>query len=407
MRNPAYRMVAVLLVLGLLGVTMGGCMRNNQVHAAQELDSQLMDAVMDFGLDLHRQVTLSNPGENIFLSPASVSMALHMTLNGARGSTREAMAQTLNLQDMTLDELNQANSELLTLFTATIPGVDISMANSLWARQGVAFNDGFLKANQDYYRARVEELDFDRPDAPSIINTWVKEETKGLIEEIIEEIEDDAVLFLINALYFKGSWSHPFDQELTRDAEFHSLDGVVTVPMMQMSRELDYLQEQDIQVVRLPYGEGRMSMYVILPQEGYSLEAFVAEITPDRWTAIVDGLSQVQLDLFLPRFGVEFKTELSNDLKALGMDIAFDARQADFGNMRPIPPNLFIGGVNHRTVVEVNEEGTEAAAVTSVEIKVESAAPEPVIMKVDRPFFFAIRDDLTGMMLFTGSVISP
>ena len=407
MRSPISKVVVALLLVSLVGTVVGGCARQEQVHAAEELDSRLINAVLDFGLALHRQVIQGDPGENVFLSPASVAMALHMTLNGAEGSTKDAMMETLRLQDMTVEELNKANSDLLTFFTAAIPGADISMANSLWAREGVSFNDHFLEVNREFYRSRVEQLDFDSPDAPAVINSWVEEETRGLIEEIIEEIEEDAVLFLINALYFKGSWTHPFDPERTREGDFYAGPETVGVPMMNMEESLGYLEEPRFQAVRLPYGQGRMSMYVFLPGEDLGLEGFLKDLTPDRWRDLMGAFGETEVNLSLPRFQVEFKAELSQALESMGMGIAFQPREANFGRMRPIPPNLFIGTVNHRAVVDVNEEGTEAAAATSVEIKVESAGPEPTFMKVDRPFFFAIQDDLTGMVLFTGTVVSP
>ncbi len=396
-----------VLVLGSLGL--GGCTTSREAHAATEIDSRLVGAGLGFGLSLHRQVAGDDPGENIFISPASVAMALHMTLNGAAGTTRDAMINTLELEDMTGEEINRANADLLTLFTAAIPGVDLALANSLWARQGVGFRSEFLAANEEYYRATVQELDFDDPSTLDTINSWVKDKTRGLIDEIIEEIEDDAVLFLINALYFKGDWAHPFDPDHTRDQVFYAGDGTEGLhPMMVMSQELRYLEHGEFQAVRLPYGDGRMSMYVFLPVPGAGLGTFYDILTPQSWAGWMSEFQKTQVDLSLPRFRMEFEIDLAEALKALGMDVAFRVTDANFENMRPIPPNLFIGSVNHRTVVDVTEEGTEAAAATSVEIKIESAPLlDQVTMVVDRPFFFAIQDDLTGALLFTGSVVSP
>lgn len=398
--------VAWVLLVVLMGA--GGCsLKQGEVHAATDIDARFVRAGLEFGLSLHRKASEQVPGENVFLSPASVTMALHMTLVGAAGDTRQAMIDVLGLGDMTADEVNRANADLLTLFTAQIPGIEVAMANSLWARAGVDFKPDFLDANRQYYRATVEGLDFDRPDAPDIINAWVSRETRGMIDEIIESIDADAVLFLINALYFKGTWSQQFDPDRTADKTFYAKDGSeIRVPMMSMSAELGYREGELFQAVRLPYGKGRMSMYVFLPAPESSLDQFLEMLDAEAWTAWMDEFVGRQVDLELPRFSLEFKQDLAEVLKAMGMEIAFMRCSADFSGMRPIPPNLFIGSVNHRSAVHVTEEGTEAAAATAVEINIESVM-ESTSMVVNRPFFFAIRDDLTGALLFTGSVVAP
>lgn len=410
------RLRALLPVLSLITISLfaGGCLNATQATLkkpapAESVDTKLVTANTGFGFNLFRKLEQTDPGQNVFISPASVAMALAMTYNGADGATKEAMAKTLGLQGMSLEEVNRANADLKTILENPDPGVQITIANSLWTRQGIDFKSEFMQRNRDYYAAEVETIDFSQPGAADTINNWVKKNTGSKIDKIVERIEADDILFLINAVYFKGSWADKFEQSKTKDGLFNLPDGTQKKqPMMSRTGQYGYYQGDNFQAVRIPYGNQRVSMYVFLPARESSLTEFYHNLDAANWEKWLPRFTETTVQLALPRFKFEYEVSLNDTLKALGMEIAFDSRQADFGKMCPITPLsvVYIGKVKHKTFIDVNEEGTEAAAATSVEFKC-TGMPQITNMVVDRPFFFAIRDDQTGTILFMGSVSEP
>lgn len=405
--------ITLLFVLTASLPFMGGCSvfkpKETLAAPATELDGRLVDANNGFGFNLLQQLREKNPEENIFISPASVAMALAMTYNGADGETRRAMAEALLLQGMSLEEINKAFADLKTILQNPDPKVELAVANSLWAREGQAFNEDFLQRNRDYFGAKTAELNFSLPGAADEINGWVKEQTRGKIEKIVDPpIDPMTVLFLINAIYFKGDWSEPFDAKQTREIPFTLSDGTKKQhPLMFIDGDFRSLKTEQFEAVSLPYGNtGRVSMYLFLPAADSSLTNFYSELNRQNWDSWMNAFSEQQAEIGLPRFKFEYEATLNDALKALGMEEAFDPGAADFSGMRPEPPNLYISDVKHKTFVEVNEEGTEAAAVTSVEVRLTSM-PEMFSLIIDRPFFFAIVDNQTGTILFMGSVSDP
>lgn len=368
-------------------------------------------AYTSFGVTLYKELVKEKPGENVFISPASVGLALAMTMNAAAGGTREAMAKTLGLSGRSVDSVNMADSALISGMNDTIRSVRLSVANSLWARQGVTFKDEFLRRNKRCYGAEIHTLDFSSPGAPGTINGWVAEKTNNKITQIVDRIDDSTIMFLINAIYFKGSWTKEFDTSITREEPFHLLNGATSPhPMMRQFGTHGYLEEDGFQAARLPYGDGRIGMYVFLPSKDSSLERFQEGLTGEKLHARLGRLAPREGTVGLPRFRLEYEASLKQSLSALGMEVAFDGGRADFTRMfEAADANAYIHEVKHKTFVEVNEEGTEAAAATSVEIRVTSAiqAEMPFEMIVDRPFFMAIVDGKTGIILFMGSIVSP
>jgi serine protease inhibitor len=363
-----------------------------------------------FGFDLYH--ALEDGTQNTLISPASVAMALAMTYNGADAETKEAMASVLHVEGIDLDTLNKNNLALLYFLKTADPKVRLEIANSIWLLEGMDFDPDFLQRNEDFYLAGAAELNFADPAAAGIMNAWVKENTQGLIEDIIEPpIDDDTIMFLINAVYFQGTWTEQFDKEATRDDVFYPATGAsFNVPMMSQSGSYEYLETPEFQAVRLPYGKDkRMAMYVFLPQEEKDLAAFRAGLGYDQWQTWLGNFTETEGYVELPRFTVEYEETLNDVLKNLGMEIAFDAKRANFYKMVPGIPllNIFIGEVKHKAFIQVDEVGTEAAAVTSVEMKVESAPMDTFSMRVNRPFFYAIQDSVTGSILFMGSVLDP
>ncbi len=410
----------LLLVLMLLSVVLSGC-GSSAISSGKDIpkpekevlgsfDASLVGAPNEFGMELLKKIIEED--ENIFISPTSIYTALAMTYNGARGETKEAMAEVLGIKDVDLERLNKNNLALLYFLQEADPSVSMHIANSLWMREGVEFHPEFVKRNENYYNASVRELDFNDPKAADIINSWVNDRTKGLIEDIVEPpIDPFTILFLINAIYFQGDWSEPFDPQNTRDDIFHLPGGETKkTPFMSNSGEFDYYEEEGFQAVRLPYGKKEtMAMYIFLPTEDEGLLNFIDDIDNETWQQWHRSFQVNEGSLQIPRFSMEYEKSLNDVLKALGMEIAFDEGKADLLDMVPWEgsPNLYISEVKHKAFIEVDEKGTEAAAVTSVEIRTESAPAFYFNMKVDRPFFFLIHEEETDAILFMGTVMDP
>lgn len=365
---------------------------------------QLSFAHTLFGFNILKQLQTEDKNKNIFLSPASIALALSMTYNGASGETKTAMARTLQIEEMSIDEVNKASANLIALLKSPDQKVQILVANSIWGRQGEEFNPEFLATNEKFYRAKIASLDFNLPTAADTINGWVNENTRGKIPTIIQPpIPPEMVMYLINAIYFKGTWTVEFDKKLTNNKEFTSANGTKGMrPMMQQARkDFNYLETDDFQTVELPYGQSkRLGMYIFLPKS--DLTAFSTKLTGENWNIWMNNFQEKEGILVMPKFKIEYGKKLNSTLKKLGMEVAFIGGKADFTK---IAPDLFISEVIHKSYIEVNEEGTEAAAVTEVGIaKTAMPKDERFYMEVNKPFFFAIRDKQTGEVLFMGTV---
>ena len=370
---------------------------------------RLVDANNKFGFKLFSEIQKSQSNKNVFVSPISIAIALSMTYNGAGGETQEAMVKTLNFQGMSLEEINQANKELGILLNNLNPETQLNIANSIWTRKGISFSPSFLQVNQDFYQSQVREIDFNHPESLKIINNWVKDKTEGKIEKIIQELNYNDVMVLLNAIYFKGNWEEQFSEYFTREMRFYLANGTQKQHpiMFQSSRHL-YYQNEYFQAVSLRYTKGLISMYIFLPMEQVGLEGFYQVLNEENWKNWMLKFRHNKINLGLPKFKTEYEVTLNDALKSLGMKIAFDKSAADFSGMGPIPPNLYISEVKHKTFVEVNETGTEAAAVTGSRIKRMSGRIEQTVdMLINRPFFFLIRDNDSGTILFMGEITNP
>lgn len=363
-----------------------------------------------FGFDLFGQLAAAGPKDNIFISPTSVAMCLTMAWNGASGTTQTAMAAALHLTGQDIQQVNGSNAALLKELAAADPKVKLLVANSLWARKGIAFQKPFLTANQQYFNAQVTPLDFSDPSAPGTINAWVSASTNGLIKEIVSQIDQSDILFLINAVYFKGNWTEQFDKALTHEQDFFLPGGSASRRQM-MAREskFSYYAANGFQAVNLPYGSGRLSMYLFVPDAKDGLPGFLKQLTADNWDKWLAGFGSKSGNVVLPRFKIEYEATLNQALSSLGMGEALQPGKADFSKMVKSPFPVFISEVKHKTFVEVNEEGTEAAAVTSTRVAM-TAMPRPgerFSIVADHPFFFAIADSKTGAILFMGAISDP
>ena len=371
-------------------------------------EQQLIQADNRFAIKLLKQATADTHDTlpNLFVSPLSVAMALAMTYNGAATTTEAAMRSTLELDSMTVGEVNEANQSLIALLRGLDPHVQFQIANSIWYRLGFAVEQPFLDANRTYFNARVDSLDFTSPAAAPAIDTWVDQQTHGLIHEIVPDpLPGDALMYLINAIYFKGDWTRQFDRHLTSPRPFHLDDGsTVSVPTMTYGADVPVQRTWTplATVVDLSYGGEAFSMTIVLPRESVSVDSVVASLTLDDWNAWIARLDTGFNELYVPKFKLENNLTLNGPLASLGMGIAF-SDAADFSHMTP-GGGVKISTVKHRTYVDVNEEGTTAAAVTSVEMVPTSV---PTRLMVDRPFLFALREKLSGTILFMGVIRHP
>jgi serpin B len=409
----------VLLAALAAGVTFAGCGGGDETVAERgprsatlKVEPKLVTAVNDFGIRLYRQLA-EKPG-NVFFSPTSIELALGMAYNGARGSSKDGMARALGYGSMTLEEVNQANAELLALLANPDPKVDLFIANAVWAKQGVTYNEGFMQRCKDSFLAEPMTVDFRQPEAAQTINGWVKTHTKDKIAEIVSaEAISDAIMVLTNAIYFKAGWTDEFPASATKDGTFKTGDGKeVTVPMMARSARMEYLENEHFQMVRLPYQGQFVGMYVLLPRPGVTLKDCVAKMTAADWKSWTAAMTKRQGEVKMPRFKTDYATSLKSALAALGMADAFDPSKADLNGILPpgaTSERVFISDALHKTYLSVDEQGTEAAAATAVIMGITSApAPaEPFSMVVDRPFLLAIADKPTGVILFLGSISSP
>jgi serpin B len=372
-------------------------------------EQKLIDTGNKFAFTFFREVVRQgNPDSNVFVSPLSAAMALGMTYNGARGETQIAMAQTLGLDQLTTQEANESFQSLIALLRGLDSKVDFRLANSIWYKLGFVPRPEFLDVNRQYFDAQVSGLDFASPQAVSTINNWADDNTNGKIPKILDSIDPSLVMFLINAIYFKGSWVHQFDKSLTHDSPFTLRNGAPeNVPTMRHADavSLGLYQGQGFEVVDLPYGAGAFSMTVILPAEGRDVDSLVAGLTADDWGAILDGLHVSDAIVTMPKFKIEWGDSLNDVLTALGMGIAFTGG-ADLSGIAGNPGDLYISFVKQNTFVDVNEEGTEAAAVTNVGIGLTSV-PMVHEIHVDRPFVFLIRERFSGTILFMGKIMNP
>jgi len=381
----------------------------NEIELTQK-GKTLVEADNLFGIKLFKEVLQAeDPDTNVMISPLSVSLALAMTYNGADGDTKEAMEETLELAGLTTDQINENYKFLIDALSGVDPKVLMNIANSIWYKHTFPVEQDFIDVNMNYYYAEVSSLDFGDPNAVNTINSWIANKTNDLITEVLDFIPADAVMYLINAIYFKGIWKFEFDEAETEEEPFYLSDGTTKdVPMMVQEETFNYLSNDWVQAVEMPYGQGNYSMIVLLPQTGKTLNEVVEELSNETWNNwLGDFHKEEKVVIHLPRFKFEYENLLNEELISMGMGIAFDPDNADFSKINP-DRQLCISRVIHKSFIEVNEEGTEAAAVTVVEIIETSAGGETFIsFRVNQPFLFAIKEKYTNTIIFIGRVMEP
>jgi len=400
---------ALLLLMGFACKDLGTFSQDQRVppRPLTSAESAIVTADNSFGFKLFNAVNKSEVATSVFISPVSVSMALGMTLNGANGTTRAAMVQTLEFAGMTQADINTSYRSLIALLSGLDPKVTLQIANSIWHRPELNVEKAFKDVNQLNFNAEINSLNFSDPNASNTINAWVDRCTKGKISKIVPNpIPAEMVMYLINAIYFKGSWTKSFDTSATRDDFFTRPNGSRTsCKMMYQKGKLKYYADNQLQVIDLPYGDAGFSMTVLLPAMGTNIDDFAGSLNQQVWNSSTNRLTQQEVDVYIPKFKFEYEKALNDMLKIMGMSIAFSPNDADFTNIDK-RGQLYISEVKHKTYVQVNEEGTEAAAVTSVGVGMTSVGPNTV-MRIDRPFIFVIRENSTGTILFIGKIVEP
>lgn len=398
--------------MALLTATVPGCNLNDPADApdfeVSEKSARLIDANNQFGFELFQQVyAWEEESENIMVSPLSLALALAMTYNGAEGTTKQAMEKTLRVSGLSTSEINESYQSLVKNLQSVDPRVLLEIANAIFYRKDFSVESNFVQVNQTHYNAEVSALDFASPSALLTINGWVDNKTRGKIPFIIDQITPSHVMFLLNAIYFKGTWTKEFNPKSTVKQNFTTGSGsTVETDLMHRVDTLDYLRNDLFSAIRLSYGKENYNMYVILPEPEETIENVISKLNKENWTTWMKQFKKTNtVDIMLPRFKFPYEIELNDVLTDMGMGIAFGSA-ADFRGINR-GGVLNIDYVKQKTFVEVNEEGTEAAAVTVVAIERTSVGPSKTYFHVTRPFLFAITEKTTGAVMFIGTVKNP
>jgi len=359
-----------------------------------------------FAWKIFKKVSELN-GKNTFFSPLSLNMALGMLYNGASGETRTEMAEALGMADFTETEINEYYLKMTSALQESDPLTGLSIANSIWYRSGFPVKQPFIDINQHYFDAMVKDLDFSKPSAVDSINNWCAEKTKNKIKEIIEgPIDSDIMMYLMNALYFKGEWMMTFNEDNTKKAVFTTSDNQkLETAIMEQTTYFPYYADKDVRCVELPYGNRAFSMVIVLPENNMDIEQLIDYLDAEKWQNIVDNLENwVNIQLKLPRFKVECDIPLNAPVKNIGMNRIFSGGFEHISDFE-----LYVSGIIQKTVVEVNEKGTEAAAVTSLGFCTSAGdePPPPLPFFANRPFLYLIKEKSTGVILFIGRLDKP
>ncbi|MCE7924700.1 MAG: serpin family protein [Haliscomenobacteraceae bacterium CHB4] len=404
---------SLLLLFLTFGFSISQCKKENNLPAAvdftcaeQPLVCDLTAANGNFAIEVFKQINSEEPAEkNIFISPFSISTALTMTVNGAANQTLADMQNTLKIASLGMKDVNASYKTLLQTLPNLDPDTKIKLANSIWHQLNYSVLPGFLTANSTYFNSDVKGVEFKDPAVIGKVNMWIEDNTDGLIKDALSELDPNTVMLLINAIYFKGTWRTEFKPDSTQKADFFTAGGPVQVDMMHIQEsKFPYFSNDLFQAIDLPYGDSIYSMSVFLPKEGHDVGEIVAALNAGSWGQWLDAFQTRSVQLYLPKFKLEYDKKLKRTLTDMGMGIAF-SDAADFSSMIN-GGGVKIDDVIHKAFIEVNEKGTEAAAVTIVSM-IEISVPFVPTVNVNRPFLFVIRDNKTNSILFMGKMMAP
>ncbi len=363
----------------------------------------------DFAFDIFSRINVDQPDQNLFISPLSISTALSMTANGAVGETKNGIKETLHQQDLTDKEINEAYKTLVDFITDLDPKVTMNLANSNWYKQDYSIEENFRNILLDFYNAEVKAADFNNPDTKDLINEWIEDKTNGKIKDMIDDISPDVVMYLINAIYLKSTWQYQFEKDKTEKMNFSLSDGskVQTDMMISDGVKANFYANETLQYIELPYGNGQFVFSIVLPNNPDKLDETINNLDVDQLNTFIEGADTSTFKVYLPKFKIKYKITLNDILSAMGMEQSFGA--ADFSDLFVENLNIRISRVLHQSFLEVDEEGTEAAAATVVEFEVTSVNPnaKPKTLNINKPFAFFIREKHSKAILFSGKLIDP
>jgi serpin B len=409
--NPAMRKTISLLLICFLYLNSCEYQDDNPTdmsgYAGDKKAGELIDADNEFGIDLFRRIASSEVSpHNILISPVSTAIALGMTYNGAEGSTKSAFEETLRLQGFTRGEINTIHKELIQYLISADKQVNLEVANSIWHTKSFNVSSAFIDANRQYYNAEVNSLDFSDPISIRIINNWISENTHTRIQNVLDYLPPDAKMYLINALYYNGLWKTEFNVKNSFTGVFYGESAEIPVHYMKNTNSYSFYENELFSAIELPYGSGKFVMNIFLPHKGKGIDDILEQMTAVNWKLWMGGFVEYdKIMIQIPKFKFQYRSLLNDWLCSMGLEEAFDNR-ADFSGINR-DAELFISRVIHQTFIDVNEKGTEAAAVTVIEIKETSAGSEIRQFIANRPFIFSIREKNTGALLFIGKIGIP
>ena len=366
---------------------------------AQETQQQILQQMQNFSF---RLLSLSDTNENYVISPFSVQMALGMLLNGAHGETAQEIARTMGMGPNSLDSANSCFQSLMQTLPHLDNTVTLNIGNALFANRSVPLKEPFRQVTAQYYEAEAENLDFTRTkESAGIINAWCKQKTNGLIPKMLDETNPEAIVYLLNAVYFNGKWKKPFTPSQTKSKTFTNESGTrCEVPMMIQTASFRYGETAGMQCLCLPFGKGSYNMYILLPKQGVTLSGLMEGLNAESWNTFKGKLQQTDVNVWLPKFEIARSTALNALLRQMGMDQAFKPYQADFSNLSD--KESFISNIRQKALIRVFEEGAEAAAVTGIEVGEVCLPPPPIPFHADHPFLFLLTEEQHGLILFAG-----
>jgi serine protease inhibitor len=402
----ALLIVAYIVTFPLIGCKQTATKENKASdQSAANVDKNLINSNTDFALKIFKELSNEDKNKNVFISPISISLSIAMAYNGAKGQTQQEIAKTLGFENYTIDKLNSSFKVLLSSMGNIDQMVQLYTGNSIWTRNDFSIEKNFTDLTKNYYNASIYNEDFNNPDTAGKMNSWISDATKAKISNIVDPKElKNAVMFLINAIYFKGQWTDKFNSENTKEDDFFLIDkSVKKVQMMSNNKKYNYYEGNNFQLLRMPYGRDKIAMYILLPKKDINIDDFLNSLSRDLLSKYISEALNNEVMLKFPKFNISYGTKsLVEPLKNLGMVTSFIKDQADFSG---IAPKMFISQIDHKAIIEVNEEGTVAAAATSIHFG--ATAIRPVEFIVNRPFILFIIDDRTGNILFTGKILEP
>lgn len=367
-----------------------------------KIEGDFAERLHVFSIDFLQKMETAEPEKNYMVSPLSLHMALGMLLNGASNQSEEEVLKTLKLEGMSTDQINENYLKLIEGLPLIDPAVTNRMANSIWQEENFEVTNQFKENLKKYFKAEHFREDFGKPETLKKINQWASDNTEGKVDEILTEITKEQVLFLINALYFKADWSSAFDKKNTYKTRFQGTASTNQVDMMVQKDTFPYLETEKFQFVEMPYASGQYQMSIILPKANYTPKAIISDLTLDELKTLQKNVSTQNLEIQLPKLKMKYGIKLNSILGQMGMPTLFTGN-ADLSKIAPPAGALKVGFVKQDTFVEIDEEGTEAAAVTTIGIETTSVPSYPIV-KCNKPFIFLITEKGAGTIQFMGRI---